>query len=338
MQIGLIGLNHKSAFVGVREKLASLCERRFGVGRSLHGAHACILLSTCNRMEIYFTSDDLAETHSYILQILRQEMEEEFEHLLYSYFGRDCFEHLARVTAGLDSAIIGETEIQGQVKNAYQAAINDGRVAKLLHFIFQKSLKIGKSLRQTIGDAPGLPNLEHSVYKLLKNSYTAIESLKVLFIGASEVNERVLRFLTNRQFKNLSICNRSYDNMRALAEKQKVNMLPWTEVGHWNNYDCVFVGTRYQGHLITAAEERGKSLSPTLIMDFSLPRNIDPALGDFSGQQLYNIDEVQQGVANMRRLRDEELYKAEEQLQEMLDRQMRTQQCQWVYQELSLVS
>ena len=118
----MLGINHKLADLKLRELLAKASQRRFGAGISTHGSHHFILLSTCNRTEIYFCSDDLAATHTYLLSILRNEVDEEFDQKLYSYFGRDCFHHLARVTAGLDSAIVAETEIQGQVKKAYEFA------------------------------------------------------------------------------------------------------------------------------------------------------------------------------------------------------------------------
>src|SRR3954466_9975105 len=106
MRVGVVGINHKLADLKLRETLAKACQRRFSAGNSLHGNHSFVLLSTCNRTEAYFTSYELAETHTYLLNILRQEVFEEFDHKLYSFFGSDCFAHLARVTAGLDSAII----------------------------------------------------------------------------------------------------------------------------------------------------------------------------------------------------------------------------------------
>src|SRR5262249_51645888 len=122
MRIGVVGINHKLADLKLRETLAKACQRRFGPGQSTHGSHTFILLSTCNRTEVYFSSEDLAQSHSYFLSILNQEVDEDFDQKLYSYFGKDCFLHLSRVTSGLDSAIVAETEIQGQVKSAYENA------------------------------------------------------------------------------------------------------------------------------------------------------------------------------------------------------------------------
>src|SRR5262245_52879886 len=103
MRFGVVGINHKLADLKLREKLAKACQNRF-LSSSFHGDHHFVLLSTCNRTEFYFSSDDLAETHSYLLRILRQDVEDDFDQKLYTYFGTDCFLHLTRVTSGLDSA------------------------------------------------------------------------------------------------------------------------------------------------------------------------------------------------------------------------------------------
>ena len=111
MRVGVVGINHKLADLQLREMLAKACQKQFHPSNLFHGKHAFCLLSTCNRTEVYFSSEDLADTHSYLLNVLRSEVRVPFEHKLYSYFGYDCLSQAVRVTAGLDSAIIGETEI-----------------------------------------------------------------------------------------------------------------------------------------------------------------------------------------------------------------------------------
>src|SRR6185503_11227665 len=112
MQIGVLGINHKSAEISRREQVAHACRIRVSRDCEIAERYHCVVLSTCNRTEIYFSSDNLAEAHSALLNVLRGEIEIPFEHKLYSFFGFDCFMHLARVTSGLDSVIIAESEIQ----------------------------------------------------------------------------------------------------------------------------------------------------------------------------------------------------------------------------------
>src|SRR5689334_5882365 len=137
MQIGLLGINHKLATIPLRESIAKAFLKRFSMGRTVAQS---VLLLTCNRAEIYFSGEDLASLHQDLLQTLREEVDEEFEQKCYSFFGRDSFLHLAHVTSGLDSAVLYETEIQGQVKCAYETAKMSSSLSKELHFLFQKCL------------------------------------------------------------------------------------------------------------------------------------------------------------------------------------------------------
>ena len=122
--------------------------------------------------DLTFSSTDLGtSTHTYLLSILRTEVEEEFDHKLYSYFGVDCFSHLTRVTLGLDSAIIGETEIQGQVKLAYENTSDYHALPEALHFLFQKALGISKKLRSELQLGRGMPNLEHAILQTGKHLF-----------------------------------------------------------------------------------------------------------------------------------------------------------------------
>ena len=124
MRIGVLGINHKSSELPVREMLARACLCKFAKQAEIAQELYCVVLSTCNRTEIYFSADDLAVAHTLILSCLREEVPEPFEHKLYTYFGFDCFLHLAMVTSGLDSVILGESEIQRQVKIAYETTLS----------------------------------------------------------------------------------------------------------------------------------------------------------------------------------------------------------------------
>ena len=197
MRVGVVGINHKLADLKLREQLAKACQKWFGALNAVHDNHYFVLLSTCNRTEIYFSSQDLAETHTYLLGILRVEVEEEFDHKLYSYFGTDCFSHLARVTLGLDSAIIAETEIQGQVKLAYENTSEYHSMPKDMHFLFQKSLGIAKKLRSELQLGRGMPNLEHAILQTGKHMFQNPEKASLLFVGASDINQKIFAFLKN---------------------------------------------------------------------------------------------------------------------------------------------
>lgn len=138
LRIGVIGLNHKTAHLALRETFARAA-LRLQNEMGLFFPHATIVLSTCNRTEIYFSSPDLSECHSELLSFLRSEhLDEPFEHRLYSYFGIDCLSHLCLVASGLDSAIVAETEIQRQVKMSYLRSSERAQLPSSLHFLFKK--------------------------------------------------------------------------------------------------------------------------------------------------------------------------------------------------------
>jgi len=292
MKVGVIGINHKLAdSISLREALTKICVRRLS---PLHfnPPHHFILLSTCNRSEVYFTSEDLAQTHSYLLGILKKEMAYEFDHKLYSYFGMDCFSHLTKVAAGLDSAVVGETEIQGQVKAAYEGAANHSLLPKDLHYLFQKSLGIAKKIRTQFELGRGRPNLEQAILQTGRHFFSQHGSPRLLFIGASEINLKVLQFLKKKNYADLTICNRSDTLSSAWSQKYEASFLPWKKLENWHTYDWIILGTKSPDFLIKEKSLPKSLATQKLIMDLSVPRNAEPQLGKHVQVTLLNIDEI----------------------------------------------
>ncbi len=308
MLIGILGINHKSADLGLREKLAKACERRFGSENSLHARYTFVLLSTCNRTEIYFSSSDLAKTHTELLAILRHEVEEEFEHRVYSYFGGDCFFHLACVTAGFDSALIGETEIQGQVKRAYEGSTAFRSLSKELHFLFQKCLKIGKNVRTQEVLSRGLPTLEEAIFQAGENLLGDLKYQKILFVGLSEINYKIFNRFKQKKFGDITFCNRTDAKVEKMAEQEGVKLLAWEEFEKWSTYDLVIFGTKCPDFLVSKASEIDR---PKLVIDLSVPRNVDPLLGRQKKITLLNIDQLNRVIDRKRRIKAAEIGRLE---------------------------
>lgn len=301
MRIGVIGINHKLADLKLRECFAKICQQRFSSGKSAHIHHTLILLTTCNRSEVYFASEDLAHTHSYIINILRrdlQDSEENFDQKLYSYFGHDCFKHLARVTAGLDSAIVAETEIQGQVKAAYENSQRHLDLPCELHYLFQKSLKIGKQIRTELPLGRGVPDLEHAILNAGYQVFGEPEKARVLFVGASDINRKILSFLKKRNFENITICNRSRKPAEGIAEKYQLETLNWSRLSSWTQYDLIIFGTKSPDHVISKRDLCSNSIDHKLIIDLCVPRNVDPKLGRNPKIALLNIDQINRTLRN----------------------------------------
>lgn len=292
MRVGVIGINHKLANLELRELLARACQRRFVAGSSLHGDHTFVLLTTCNRTEVYFTSEDLAVTHSYLLRVLRNEVNDDFDQKVYSYFGHDCFLHLSRVTAGLDSAIVAETEIQGQVKAAYEQAVKHITLPGELHYLFQKALKIGKQIRTDLPMGRGMPDVEHAIFNAGIGVFKTPQEAKILFVGASDINRKILSFLKSKNIHDISICNRTVDRAHAIAEEYQVRPLNWNNLSGWHEYNWVIFGTKAPEYLIKHSDLPSQKFSQKLIIDLCVPRNVEPILGLAPGITLLNIDQI----------------------------------------------
>lgn len=310
MRVGVVGINHKLADLKLRELLAKACQRRFGIN-IFHESHHFVLLSTCNRTEIYFSSDDLAGTHTYLLNIFRNEIDEEFDQKLYSFFGEDCFLHLCRVTAGLDSAIVAETEIQGQVKNAYENAAQYSQLSEEMHYLFQKALKIGKKVRSTHLLHSGLPEIEHAVFNTGNHLFKNISNTKILFVGISEINLKILQFLRKKGLKEIFLCNRTEEHATKIGKSYQLEVLEWQQLNSWHQFDWIIFGTKSPHHLITSVNLPSFD-STKLIIDLSVPRNVDPLIARHPKLTLLNIDQINRMLTFRKQKMYHLLAKAEE--------------------------
>lgn len=321
MRVGVLGINHKLASLELRELLAKICYRRLHPGKSTHGDHSFVLLSTCNRTEVYFSSANLAETHSYLLSILRHDVNEDFDQKLYSYFGQDCLLHLCRVTSGLDSAIIAETEIQGQVKSAYEQAQEFHMLPFELHYLFQKSLGIAKKVRTVLPTKPGLPDIGHAIYQTGIHLFKDVTDPKILFVGASDINQKILAFLKSKRLAKISLCNRSQAAGQHVAAKHKVQFVDWNEINAWQNYDWIILGTKSPEFLIHTCElqEMGRKL----IIDLSVPRNVNPLIACHPKITLLNIDQINRRIKIRRKSLTHSIHLAEELVQKTIGQQMK---------------
>lgn len=315
MKIGIIGVNFKSADLFFREKLALSLQDSTTLF-SEHN-HSKVILSTCNRFEIYFFSENLPETHSQFLQKFRAEFKSDCGFKLYSYFGRDCFVHLCRVTAGLDSAVLVETEIQGQVKRAYLKA-QENFLAKELHFTFQKSLKIGKSIRSQISLNPGAPNLVNTLSNLIRSLLEFNSKPKLLFVGTSQINIQIIQQINLNLF-DVTICSRSEDRAKKISEKLEISFFPWEELHLWKKYDGLVFASSYPNYIIEKKESEVEQKK--LILDLSVPRNVHPQLAENPLIQLLNIDQLNKLIRKYRRIKGDELLDVNRQIQSAVFKQ-----------------
>ena len=336
MLVGVVGINHKIADLKLREKLAKACEKCFSLSACKSSSAPFVLLSTCNRTEIYFSSFDLPVIHSEILHRLRQEMNQDFEQKLYSFFGEDCFTHLSTITAGLDSAIVGETEIQGQVKNAYNASCQELKLPKELHFLFQKSLKIGKTIRTQIQLRKGMLNLEQMLFKIGSELFKELSQTNILFVGASDINKKIWDFFSRKNIGSLSLCNRSLSQNTNDAKSKGIQLLDWSKKNSWSTFDWIIVGTKSLQPLLTVNDLNDTPKKHKLIVDLSIPRNVATELGWFPSISLLNIDKIHQIMQSHNKAKAKSLLAAQTIILENTKKQMSILEKKQKYSTLSM--
>lgn len=291
MRVGVVGINAKSCELALREKLAQAGAKLFSADAQEERSFSSLFLSTCHRTEIYFTSLDLAETHTEILHLLRQEIDLPFEHKLYSYFGVECFMHLARVVAGLDSVILGEGEIQRQVKKAYESALVYKTLPAPLHFLFQKSFKIAKELRSSDFFPKGSLSLESVIFQLFMQF--GDKGTPLLFIGNSTINRKILAYFRKKGASNLTLCTRSSLGAQDLMDGGGLKLMEWSELTSWQEFPVVVCGTNRVNHLVAPEQIDHKvPMQTRLVVDLCVPRNVDPRVGRHPNITLLNIEEV----------------------------------------------
>ncbi|MFI5333719.1 MAG: hypothetical protein ACHQT8_00955 [Chlamydiales bacterium] len=319
MRIGVMGMNAKSSELDLRERLTRAAQKLFGLDSAPLRIENSLLLATCHRTEIYFSGDDLPAVHGEILELLRKELELPFEEHLYSHFEGDCFLHLAMVVSGLDSVIIGETEIQRQVKRAYENALLYRSLSTPLHFLFQKCFKIAKEMRSTSFFPRGNLSLEGSVFQLFKQQLN-LEG-PVLFIGNSAINRKIMRFFRRKDVEKLALCTRGLHAAHEFAHEGSVNLIEWNEISSWQKYPLVICGTNLPEYLLTEQAMQGE-INTRLIIDLCVPRNVDPRLADDPRITLLNIESMNRLLQAKAGRNDEQLSRCRESVAHLVTRQL----------------
>lgn len=289
MQIGVLGVNHKSAEIAIREQVAQACQIRLPRDGEVAENYHCVVLSTCNRSEIYFSSDNLAEAHSVLLNLLREEIDIPFEHKLYSFFGFDCFIHLATVTSGLNSVIIAETEIQRQVKIAYEETMLHYNLPSCMHFLFQKSLRLGKQIRSEFLLSQNQVTVPKILFQISESLFKNLSEQPILFVGNSVINRKVMTYFKRKGVKRITLCTRALHSAKEFAEKEELQLLPWERLSLWQEYSIIICGSNAPHVIANKPEDK---LNTRLIFDLSIPRNVDPSLSRHPQFLLLNIEEL----------------------------------------------
>lgn len=327
MHLIALGMNHRIAPVEVRERLAFSSSTMQSVVTDLKGfpsLSSFIVLSTCNRTEIYANVPRVQEGICDLKRYLRQQAqlsEDEVSRYFHVWSCKEVVDHLFRVTAGLDSMILGETEIQGQVNDAYQYARSMKTSDKILNTLFQEAIRFGKRIRSQTSIDQHPVSVSYAAVELARSAFGDLSKCTVLIIGAGEMGELALKHLVARGVKTVLVSNRSYARACNLAEGYGGEAIRYDHfLSRLDNSDIV-IGCTAAAHFVIHAEKVRQVMAkgrqrPLFFIDIAVPRDIDPAVKEIPGVILYNIDDLEEVVLEGMQERKKAAQGAEEMLQD----------------------
>lgn len=324
------GVNHKSAPVELREKVAFHSSE---LPQALHqlsenGFEESMILSTCNRTEIYVSSKEdksITDLRDFIIES-RQVKSQDVDYISKEYENIEVADHLFRVVSSLDSMVIGEPEIVSQVKSAYQLAKEDGKVGKLLNNLIQRSFNVAKRIR-TETELSSKPTSVGAVgANLAMQIFGTQDTHNILIMGAGEMAEVSLKNIIGQAEQvSIKVCNRSLDKAEALAQEygaEAVGLDDLEKVWCWADIVICSLGTMHD-QLINRSFMKGvvrkRSDRPLFIIDLGVPRNVDPAIREFDDIFLYDMDDLQRSADQNLKHRESLIESCEPYIQEGLE-------------------
>ena len=299
-----LGVSHKTAPLALRERLSLTEGSAVGALRELtvaEGIHEAATISTCNRTELYLVVSDTVEAESTALGVLTRQADippTELLGHLYSHRGGEAAHHLFSVTAGLDSMVVGEAEIQGQVKRAYELALVEGATGPILNRLFRGALAAGGRVREETGIGEKGTSIPSVAVELARRTLGDLTERRVLVLGAGETAELVARALVARGVTSVFVANRHYDRAIGLAQRFGGEAVRFDELpAQLQAADIVVSATNSPHHIVERDElaevMRTREGRPLLLVDIAVPRDIEPACREIAGISLHDLDDVQ---------------------------------------------
>lgn len=327
MPVVVVGLSHRTAPVEIRERLAFGDADIPGVLVSLRAsglAAEAVILSTCNRVELYAATDHdpaaaLAGLRRFLLE--SRQYSEPLNAELYTLSEPHSLEHLFRVVSGLDSMVLGETEIAGQAKKAYDLALQARATGRRLNRAFQRAFNVAKQIRTETNIQRGSVSVASVAVDLAGRIFETLERSTVMILGAGDTGQKAAKALLSRGARGLVVTNRSFERAAALAAELGGRAVPFDDwAAEFVHVDILISSTAAPGYVLDCARlepllplRRGQ---PVLLIDLAVPRDIDPAVNHLEGVFLYDIDDLQSIADDALRQRQEEIARCEEIIRE----------------------
>ncbi len=307
--IGVVGINHETSPLDVRGQLsfnAGEIQLFFEFLKDRLNIFEAVLVSTCNRTEMYFSldkscshfvSDNLV---SYILDFKRIEESDLFK--FYNFSGSGAVRHLFEVASGLDSMVLGENQILGQLKEAYKISIGLNMSGSIMSRLFHKAFQAGKRVRSETDINKGASSVSYAAVELTHKVFTSLDGHPVLLVGAGEAGDLVLQSLKERGSRQIQIINRTYARAESLAEKYSANALSYDKIEEaLEACDIVVTSTAADKPIILKSTieriMKKRKHKMLLLIDLSVPRNIEDSIRSMKDVFLFNLDDLQEVVA-----------------------------------------
>lgn len=251
-----------------------------------------VLLQTCNRIELYMGEGDV-------------------DHMVSN--------HLFRVVSGLESALIGETAIQGQVKQAYLRSIKEKKVSRSLHRLFQNALRVGKRVRTETKISHGAMSHSQAVVEIIKQDRIELSKVKILILGVSNINIDVINYLVKRGSQAIFVANRTYSKVLALSKKLNCQALRLEKLYEKISEIDIIITATSAPHTILK-KDKFKNTKKIIIFDLAVPRDVDPEIGEYEDIVLFNIEDIEKRININKQERNKEIEIAEKIIKEEINK------------------
>jgi len=333
MRLMLTGLNHRTAPVEVREKIA-FDERALPNAlqclRNRPGVIEGMILSTCNRVEIAATAEEGADATHAVEEFLAESRAVRREWVvpyLYRYDGPDAIRHLFRVASSLDSMVVGEPQILGQLKNAYALAKEHGALSGFLDLVMTRAFNVAKRVRSETDIGESAVSISYAAVELARDIFGSLGGKRVLVVGAGEMAEAALRHLRRAGVSEIVITNRTRERSEALAEEFKGRVIEYDYfLDALHDMDIVLASSGAPHFILTREQMRGviskRKNRPMFLIDIAVPRNIEPDVNQLDNVFLYDIDDLDKTVQANIEGRQQTAIEAEEIIREEVERMM----------------
>ncbi|MFK8013296.1 MAG: glutamyl-tRNA reductase [Marinicellaceae bacterium] len=304
MPLIVVGLNHKSASIDIREKMSVAENDIENVVTNIcktEDINGCVVISTCNRTEFYMSCAHAEIAIVGFCDFFGVDLNQIKSHI-YIKDKMGCIEHLFLVSSGLDSMVLGEAQILGQVKSSYEVSKSSNNLDKILDRLFQSAFRVAKSVRNNTDIGKNPVSIANSAVQLSKQIFGELSAQKILMIGAGSTAELLIRYLIKYSYQHLSICNRSINNAQNLAQQFNCDFFDIKQLSYQiENFDLIFTATASQSPLINY-DQMKKALAnrkhrPIVIIDLGVPRDVDANVKKLNDVFYYAVDDLQKVIS-----------------------------------------